>query len=228
MEKIFTDVTDMIFERGALKFGAFKLKLHEKNPDAPLSPFYINLRDEHNPKPGPLVSADYNLIGRCMFQAIINFHRSGGDLVYDAIAGIPRAGDPIVQGMQWVVDMTDINQGDFRIIQLSKEEADGKRRIIPLPGFDYIEGERTLLADDLITQADTKLESIEAVESSGSKVVGLVVLVDRLQGGRERLETAGYKLISCFTIIELFDYYLATGKIDSDKYRECIDYIQNN
>ncbi len=40
MEKIYTDVADIILERGAFKFGAFKLKLHEKNPNAPLSPFY--------------------------------------------------------------------------------------------------------------------------------------------------------------------------------------------
>jgi hypothetical protein len=29
---------------GAIKFGNFRLKLHEKNPDAPLSPIYIDLR----------------------------------------------------------------------------------------------------------------------------------------------------------------------------------------
>jgi len=48
-----------------------KLKLHEKNPDAPLSPFYINLRDRNNPKPGPLDQDDYDLIAHCLL-AIIN------------------------------------------------------------------------------------------------------------------------------------------------------------
>ena len=33
-----------LFVIGAIKFGAFKLKLHEKDPDAPLSPIYIDLR----------------------------------------------------------------------------------------------------------------------------------------------------------------------------------------
>ena len=31
-------VANRIYDREAVKFGAFKLKLHEKNPDAPLSP----------------------------------------------------------------------------------------------------------------------------------------------------------------------------------------------
>ncbi len=29
---------DALLETGAVKFGAFRLKLHEKQPDAPLSP----------------------------------------------------------------------------------------------------------------------------------------------------------------------------------------------
>ena len=29
---------------GAVRFGAFRLKLHEQHPDAPLSPIYVNLR----------------------------------------------------------------------------------------------------------------------------------------------------------------------------------------
>ena len=32
------------FRAGAIQFGAFRLKLHEDRPDAPLSPLYINLR----------------------------------------------------------------------------------------------------------------------------------------------------------------------------------------
>lgn len=216
MEK--TDVADMILKRGAFEFGAFKLKLHETNSDAPLSPFYINLRDKNNPNPGPLVKSDYFLIGAYIFNAILK-----SNIVFDAIAPIPRAGNPIVEGM-----MSDINQGDYRIIMLGKEEHGNKRKIVLLPGFGYKTGEKVLLVDDLVTRADTKLEAIEAIESKGSVVVGLVVLVDRQQGGREQLKKAGYDLISCFTITELFDYYLATNKVDAAKYMECINYIENN
>ncbi len=31
-------------EAGAVKFGAFRLKLHQERPDAPLAPLYIDLR----------------------------------------------------------------------------------------------------------------------------------------------------------------------------------------
>ena len=33
-----------LLEIGAIRFGQFKLKLHDIHPEAPLSPIYINLR----------------------------------------------------------------------------------------------------------------------------------------------------------------------------------------
>lgn len=219
---IFPQTADMIFDRGAFKFGAFPLKLHEKNPNALLSPFYINLRDKNNPKPGPLKDNDYILIARCNFKVLI---KRDDDMVFDAIAGIPRAGDPIVKAMSRIEETTDINQGDYRIIMLAKEEDGERRKIVPLPGFEYKEGERVLLVDDLVTQADTKIEAIKAIESSGSKVVGLIVLIDREQGGRELIEEAGYLFYSVFTISQLLNYYRQSGRITQKKYQECMDYI---
>jgi orotate phosphoribosyltransferase len=213
-----------IFERGAFKFGAFTLKLHEKNPNAPLSPFFIHLRDKNNPKPGPLVEEDYLLIAKCLLETI-----SQSDFVFDAIAGIPRAGDPIVDAIQRMQEYDPkLQQGDFRIIRLAKEEKDGLRKIVPLPGFEYRKGERVLLVDDLVTKADTKLEAIKAVESQGAIVVGVVVLVDRQQGGKDELEKAGYKLLASLTVRDLFDFYFQEEMIPFAKYREAMDYVSNN
>lgn len=216
------DTALMLNAKKAVEFGAFKLKLHEKNPDAPLSPFYINMRDKNNPKPGPLEAEDYELIARCLLEVI-----KESDFVFDAIAGIPRAADPIVDALVKLMDyLPGMDQGDFRIIRLAKEEAEGKRRIVPMSGFEYREGERVLLIDDLVTKADTKLEAIRAVESQGAKVIGLVVLVDRLQGGSEEVKKAGYKIKSAFTIRELLDFYVGEKLIDTGKWQEAIRYIE--
>jgi len=218
-EEMFTKVANMIFERKAFKFGAFKLKLHEKNPDAPLSPFYLNLRTPDNPKPGPLTEEDCVLAAEILWRKILE---SGLD--FSAIAGIPNAGDPLAAAIEKVA----ASPRGFRIIKLGKEVDGDKRRIVPLPGFDYKEGEKVLLVDDLITRADSKFEAIKAVEVRGLEVVGLIVLVDREQGGRRQLEEAGYKLVVAFTITELFQYYLDQGKIDPEKHRECLTYIAEN
>ena len=60
-------LADELFDLGAIQFGNFKLKLHEKNPNAPLSPIYLNLRTPDNPKPGNLTLKIVAQIGRLMY-----------------------------------------------------------------------------------------------------------------------------------------------------------------
>ncbi|MEA3450018.1 MAG: hypothetical protein U9Q85_03545 [Patescibacteria group bacterium] len=128
MIKIFTDVADMIFDKKSFKFGAFTLKLHEEFPDALLSPFFINMRSKDNPtKKGPLVNADYDLIAQALLFSMNN-------LSFQAIAGIPRAADPIIEAIERAMP----EPRKFRIIKLFKEETKDWRRIIPLPGYDLI------------------------------------------------------------------------------------------
>ncbi|MCK4744716.1 hypothetical protein KAS41_01495 [Candidatus Parcubacteria bacterium] len=217
MNKLLTKTADMIFDRGALKFGAFKLKLHEKNPYAPLSPFYMELRGWNHPKKGPLKAEDFNLIARCLWN--IAFDKF---FILHAIAGIPRAGEPIVNEITRIAT----KPRGFRVIPLSKKETGNKRRIVPAMNFTYHAGEKALLVDDLITEADTKFEAIQALELVDQQVIGLIVLIDREQGGKEKIEQAGYPVYSAFTISQLFDYYLESGKIKQDKYQECINYLK--
>jgi len=220
MQKIYQDVADMMIERGAIKFGSFKLKLHETNPDAPLSPYFIHLRTKDNPgKPGPLTEADCDLIVRALWQVAL-----ANNLSFQAMAGIPYAGDPLIRAMERMLP------GDMRprIIRLAKEVEAHRRRIVPAPGFDYKSGEQVLVLDDLVTKADSKIEAIQAIESSGSVVNDLVVLVDREQGGQAQLKQAGYNLYSCFTVTDLFEYYSATGRISQEKLNECLEYMKNN
>ncbi|MBU1046896.1 hypothetical protein KKH36_03930 [Patescibacteria group bacterium] len=212
----------MLFEREAVKFGQFKLKLHEKNPDAPLSPFYFNIRSKDHPKnPGPLTKEDCDLIA-CIMLSRIEFE---SQLHFEAMAGLPYAADSIIESIEKMIP--DYKEY-FRIIKLHKEVSEDKRRIVPLPGFEYRDGENVLLVDDLVTKAHSKLEAIHAVESQGSVVKYLLVLLDRMQGGAEQLREAGYTLISCVTATELFDYYLMAGKINREKWVECMDYIKSN
>jgi len=85
MNELQKKVAKMIYERGAFKFGEFKLKLHEKNPDALLSPFYLNLRTKDNPgMKGPLTNDNCDLIAKAFVARIVS-----EDVSYDAIAGIP-------------------------------------------------------------------------------------------------------------------------------------------
>ena len=80
----------------------------------------------------------------------------------------------------------------------------------------------------MVTQADSKLDAISALESSGLVVRDIVVLVDREQGGAKQLADAGYRLHAAFKFSKLLDYYHRVGKIDDAKYQEARDYLAAN
>jgi orotate phosphoribosyltransferase len=58
-----------------------------------------------------------------------------------------------------------------------------------------------LVIDDLITDGSSKLELINGLE----KIIGVLVFVDREEGGKENLEKKGLKLYSILRKKELFD-----------------------
>ena len=76
---------DELLKSHAVKFGAFRLKLHEKQPDAPLSPIYVDLRVLQS-YPDALETAALAL------AEMIETHQ----LTFSRYAAIPMAATPLV------------------------------------------------------------------------------------------------------------------------------------
>jgi len=57
--------------------------------------------------------------------------------------------------------------------------------------------------EDVITTGQSALEAIRAVESEGARVLGVLAVVDREEGGRVALEQAGYQVEALITATEL-------------------------
>ena len=66
-------------------------------------------------------------------------------------------------------------------------------------------GEHVVVIDDIVTDGESKLEAIAPLEAAGLIVRDLVVLIDRQQGGPERLAARGYALRAVLTISACFD-----------------------
>jgi uridine monophosphate synthetase len=202
-------VADKLFEVGAVQFGAFRLKLHETQPDAPLSPIYLNLRTSDNPKPGPLTPQLVKAIAEMFYEMLC----SASDVEFRYVAGLPRAGDPLADALMECFAPSDLVQ-----LRLAKREDEGGRRIVGIYDNDYVTSGKVLMVDDLITKADTKLEAVEVLENCGLEVRDLVVLVDREQGGTEWLrEEEGIEVHAAFTLSLLLDHYVTTRKIEQSK-----------
>ena len=130
-------LADMLFEIGAVKFGAFRIKLHETRPDAPLSPIYLNFR---------LLRSYPEALG---FAAELLL-KLAGPLEYELLADIPTGITPIVAVMTYL--------GKVPMISPRKEtKAYGLG--VAIDG-EYKEGQRVLLVDDLISPGDSKFDAI--------------------------------------------------------------------
>jgi len=201
----------------------FKLKLHEKNSDAPLSPYYLNFRTpDHPTKSGPLTPEVIKEIGAVLY------HRSLG-LAYNQVAGIPRAGDPLAEAF---FDILRSNSKRLSfgcgIIKLDKEESLEKRQVTKIKEGHWDPGERVLLIDDLVTKADSKLEAIEALEKNQLRVRDILVLVDREEGGVDVLNAKGYNVHWIFKFTDLLWLYRNEGLITQEAYKEIEDYLGGN
>jgi orotate phosphoribosyltransferase len=203
-------IADRIHDRGAIKFGAFKLKLHEKHPDAPLSPIYITLR-----KPeigGPLTDEDVEAIGQELYTMV-----KKKKILFDLVAGIPRAGEPLAEVVSRLSGRP--------LIKLGKKIERDSRKVDSIVSGEHRPSQFVLIVDDLITQADTKKEAIGVCENAKLVVAGIAVLVDREQGGSEDLGKAGYQLHAVLPLSTLLDYYVRVGRIDQAKREEVMTYI---
>lgn len=195
-------LADALLEIGAVKFGAFRLKIHDTKPDAPLSPFYLDLR----------LLRSFPTAKKKAVRAYLRLLRT---LKFDVLADVPTAATPLVASIADVLRMAQITPRMDKKAHGTGAKVDGFFR----------KGQTAVLVDDLVTHARSKLEAIRVLEQAGLRVKDVVVLVDREQGGAEELAQEGYKLHSILQISKLFAYYADTGKIGKKSYRQILDYI---
>ena len=87
----------------------------------------------------------------------------------------------------------------------------------PLEG-KYHEGDDVVLLDDVISSAQSKLEAVSFLASLGLNTAGVVVLVDRQQGGRSELKENGIDFEAVLTISSIAKYALDREKISNSVY----------
>jgi orotate phosphoribosyltransferase len=199
-------LADYLLSTECVRFGSFRLKLHEKNPDAPLSPIYFDLRRLQS------FPEILRLSARCiadLFEKSDAEKDSNGLCVSKElmdnppyIAGIPLAGVPLATAVSLLTSRPMITPRLEKKSHGSGDSIDG-----------VISGERKNVSviDDLITKADSKLEAISVLENGGLVIEGVYVLVDRMQGGVKELEGRGYKVKAALTIAEILDRYSTFG-----------------
>jgi orotate phosphoribosyltransferase len=188
---------------GAVKFGTFRLKLHETQPEAPLSPIYLDLR----------VLQSYPDALDAAVAALDELIATSG-LSFTRYAGIPMAATPLVAVLS--------NRTRVPMITPRERKTHGTADTI---NGAFASGETVLVIDDVVSSAGSKLEAIRVLEANGLVVRDVAVLVDREQGGREQLVAAGFALHAAVRLSQLLGHWRATGGMDDATYERVRAYL---
>ena len=65
------------------------------------------------------------------------------------------------------------------------------------------QGERVLIVEDVLTTGGQVLEAAKTLESAGATIDRIVAVIDREEGARQNIESAGYTYESLFTTTDL-------------------------
>lgn len=135
------------------------------------------------------------LTGRVCLDAL---EAAGVDATH--VGGLTMGADPVAYAIARESFLRGRPIDAFSVRKQAKEYGTGQRIEGGLP-----EGARCIVVEDSMTSGGSALKAIEAVLSHPAEVVAVLTLVDREEGGRQRLDEAGYPLLAVYTGAELLD-----------------------
>ncbi|QBO58608.1 orotidine-5'-phosphate decarboxylase [Chryseobacterium salivictor] len=187
------------YQLGIIKFGRFTLKSGIE------SPFYVDLR--------PLAS-DPKILKKLANYMLDMLPLDN----FDLICGVPYAALPMATAMSLESYLP-------LIIKRKEAKQYGTKKI--LEGI-YTQGQNCLLVEDVITSGASLLETIPEIENEGITVSDIVVVLDRQQGGKEILESRGFRVHTLFTISEVCTILKEEGHLSDDEVERINDFLAGN
>lgn len=117
-----------------------------------------------------------------------------------AVGGLTLGADPVAYALAHAAAASGRTLDAFTVRKEPKEHGTGRQ----IEGA-FTPGSDVVVVEDVVTSGGSALRAVRAVEEAGSHVLGILSVVDRQEGGRERIHEAGYALISLFTASELLE-----------------------
>jgi orotate phosphoribosyltransferase len=115
-----------------------------------------------------------------------------------AIGGLTMGADPVAYAIAAASYGSDLRMDAFSVRKEAKLHGTGRR----VEG-NFRAGDEVVVVEDVITTGGSARTAITVLEGAGGKVVGVLAVVDREQGGRGVLEGAGLQVVVLTTASEL-------------------------
>ncbi len=161
----------------ALKFGKFTLASGKK------ATYYLD---------GKQVTLD-PLGARLVAEGLLDLLAAGP--LPAAVGGMSIGADPITAA---VVTMSAVRGTPLLGFMVRKEaKGHGTNQFIEGP---VTPGQTAVIVEDVVTTGGSSLQAIERAEGFGLKVVGVMAIIDRMEGGAQAFASRGYPLSSLLTI----------------------------
>jgi len=172
------EICQIIKKTAALEFGTFKLS------SGKVTPYYVDLRVI------PSLPQAFHKVSEIYIDAI---KRKIGEENFDRVSGIPLA------GMAFAVLVAFHFHKPFIYVRQVRRLRGRERKVEGI----LMPGDRVLLIDDLVTTGLSLERSARAIKAEGGVVTDAFVLLDREEGGKERLARNGITLHSVLRITDV-------------------------
>ena len=174
------ELVDLIATK-ALKRGTFRLASGRE------ASFYLDAKQVVLEARGSM------LVGRAILERL----RSLGPLPA-AVGGMSIGADPITSAVVTMAGVENLSMKGFLVRKEPKDH--GTKKYVEGP---VSPGDRVVIVEDVVTTAGSSLVAIDRAQEFGLVVERVVVVIDRLAGGREALAARGIPLESLVTIRDL-------------------------
>lgn len=146
-----------------------------------------------------------SLTGKLVFEII----KSKGSEI-SAVGGLTMGADPIAISTIIAAINEDYPLKAFSVRKKAKSH--GKKKLIE---GNLNVNDKVVILDDVITTGTSTIEAIKAIRNFGCNIIMVVALVDRCEGGAEKIRKLGYDVHAVFTISDLLDS-TKLGEINSN------------
>jgi orotate phosphoribosyltransferase/uridine monophosphate synthetase len=206
------DVTNLwlaeaLFRLGGVKFGSFTLGRTTVDSPIYVDPKVLLREPRILARVAQLIKTETEL-GLAMREPRFQ--------TFDLVAGVPYGGLHLATAYSLASDVP-------MIYGIPSREG-GKTKI----EGHFKPGETVLVIDDLMTTGGSLLETLDILKDAGLTVHDAIVLVDRGQGGLERLKRHGLHLVPLLNLTQMLNHYMSQGHISEEDYRKSLEYVRTH
>jgi len=179
-----------LFTIEAIKFGQFTLK------SGMASPIYIDMR----------LIISYPALLKKISAALWTL---SSRLSFDLLCGVPYTALPIATALSL--------EHNIPMVMRRKEVKEyGTKKMIE---GAFKQADVCLIIEDVVTSGSSILETAAALKKEKLQITDALVILNREQGGKERLQENGIFLHSLISIFDLLKVLFAEKKISSETFR---------